>query len=347
VTIQRQLGTSISAVIVADDAVPSIELARRLGDVLADWFSTTQIVIVCAGPSDAASLALKHMVEALPDIAVCFLAVKCEPDLARLVGLDHALGDWVLCLTPTEEEIEALPRLLEHHGTGHDVIIAEAEAPERRMPTLYGVLERLYFKALDRLVRSRTRPGAFSVRLYSRVAALHIANSAIGEVLIRSSTLAGGFLTLRLPDCYRDPRAARRRSLLPAIGRGLRLLVTSTAAPLRWVTLVAVASGVLSIVYSLYVLGIYLLKPDVEPGWTTISLQISGVMFLFSVIFTIVSEYLVQIHANSLPRRRHIVVRELRSSRTRRAGRLNVVDHLGRFHLGGPLADADRNEPAA
>jgi hypothetical protein len=97
------------------------------------------------------------------------------------------------------------------------------------------------------------------------------------------------------------------------------------------------------VLYSVYVFCIYLIKADVVEGWTTLSLQLAGMMFIFSVVLLFLSEYVIQIHSASPPRsRRYLVMRELRSPLSRRTQRLNVVDAEGRFQLGKPawlLAD--------
>lgn len=99
----------------------------------------------------------------------------------------------------------------------------------------------------------------------------------------------------------------------------------------------AIAGGAFSVLYSLYAFAVYLVKQDVAAGWTTLSLQLATMMFVFSVVLLFLSEYVIQIHAASPPRsRRFLVVRELRSPLSRRQDLLNVVDGEGRFQLGKP-----------
>src|ERR1019366_2436907 len=119
--------------------------------------------------------------------------------------------------------------------------------------------------------------------------------------------------------------------------KGLGLLLSVSTMPLRGASYAALLAGGLSVLYSTYVFGIYMLKPDVAAGWTTLSLQLAGMMFFFSVVLLLLSEYVIQIHSASPPRsRRYLVVRELRSPLSRRTQRLNVVDAEGRFQLGKP-----------
>jgi polyisoprenyl-phosphate glycosyltransferase len=122
-----------------------------------------------------------------------------------------------------------------------------------------------------------------------------------------------------------------------AVSKAVRLLLTSSSAPLRLSSYLGFGGGIMSVVYAIYVVLIYLFKTDVEPGWTTLSLQLAGMMFLFSTQFLFLSEYLVQILSTSPAiGRRQLVARELRGTISRRSGRLNVVGKEGQFYLGAP-----------
>jgi len=117
----------------------------------------------------------------------------------------------------------------------------------------------------------------------------------------------------------------------------MRIMLNSTSVPLRAATMVAVTASGVSLIYSLYVVLTYLLLSNVARGWTTLSLQISGMMFLFSIVLLLLSEYLIHIsRAMGSPRRFVAISRELRSPQSRTAARLNVVDADGNFTVGAP-----------
>jgi hypothetical protein len=122
-----------------------------------------------------------------------------------------------------------------------------------------------------------------------------------------------------------------------AVSKAVRLLLTGSSAPLRLSSYLGFGGGIMSVLYAVYVVLVYLFKTDVEPGWTTLSLQMAGMMFLFSTQFLFLSEYLVQIlSAAPAIGRRHLVARELRGTLSRRSSRLNVVGKEGQFYLGAP-----------
>jgi hypothetical protein len=128
-----------------------------------------------------------------------------------------------------------------------------------------------------------------------------------------------------------------RRSLRQDLARAARLLTTGSSTLLRASSYLALVGGIASAVYAFYVIAVFLLVPQVEPGWTTLSLQLSGMLLLFSVQFLLLAENVIHISANSgISNRRHHIIRELRSPLSRRSARLNIVDQEGRFQLGAP-----------
>src|SRR6185503_1803839 len=68
------------------------------------------------------------------------------------------------------------------------------------------------------------------------------------------------------------PRVNLRRAARTAAS----MAVNHSVAPMRVVSVLGLTGSFLSLVYSLYVLGVYLFQQDVMPGWTTLSLQVSG-----------------------------------------------------------------------
>jgi polyisoprenyl-phosphate glycosyltransferase len=160
-------------------------------------------------------------------------------------------------------------------------------------------------------------------------------------MLLKTQTVAGGFPSIagQVPGLSPDPE--RAPGWRAAGSKALQDLLRASALPLRLASLLALTSGALSLLYSLYVVGIYFLKSTVERGWTTLSLQISGMMFLFSLLFALLAEYVLAIYRGMPPKRRYIITRELRSPHRRSRPRLNVINEGGDFYLGMPLASPE------
>ena len=87
---------------------------------------------------------------------------------------------------------------------------------------------------------------------------------------------------------------ARPKRLADSIDRGIRLLVATTRGPMRLVTLLCLFGAVANLLYCGYVIAVFLFKPDVAPGWVTLSLQQSGMFFLISLVLLVLGEYILQ-----------------------------------------------------
>jgi len=336
---------SLSAVVVVDDAAPDLAQLTALSEMMVQLAADTEIVLVATGVSSQVALGVAAIVDALPDVTSLFLPERLHRDTARLVGMAAALGDWVLLVAPTAAEIAVLPSLVERTCAGIEIVIGEPTTAEAVRGGVYSALARSYFWLFNALTDQQLRWPAPAMRLYSRAAALYVGSHPSGEMLLRSDSAIGGFPADRIP-LPTDAAPPATQSTRSAIGHGLRSLVASSSAPLRLATAVAIVTGLLSLLYSLYVVIVYFVVSDVAAGWTTLSLQTAGMMFLLSIILGILSEYVIAIYHSLAPRGRHVVARELRSQRRRDLGRLNVVDADGAFRLGAsPERGANDADP--
>lgn len=338
----------VSAVIACagdDEAEATIAALPQLQSALAANFSDSEIIVVVCGVSDAASLALVAAVDRTPDLSAHFLAHGVDHNVARLIGMEIAIGDWLLLLTPSRAEIDAIPAMFAAAAEGFDSVVARGGGGVR--PGLYALLERGYNQLYRTLHGVRITSEVQVLRILSRAAGLYLVNSPAGEMLLKSAELAPGFPARAIDLPVLPAPRAQPRTIGEALSKGTSLLMTTGISPLRYVTVAALLAGVLGFFYSLYVVAIYLFKDDVQPGWTTLSLQVSAFMVLFSLMFAMLAEYVVQLHAASRPRRRAAVVRELRSPITRRGTRLNVVDDAGQFRVGAPPSVPNVMPPTA
>jgi hypothetical protein len=336
----RQNLSSLTVVVVMNKAAPdparfeALAAALQMGKV-----TDFDIILVANAVNASVALDLKEIVARTPDTTVVFLSQRQHNDVARLVGINHAVGDFILFCDMTEEEIAALPAMLVPLRQGYDLVVAEPS--EGKLAVSRPVASRFVLSGYLMLYRLLTgleledRPTG--LRILSRAAALFIAGHPAAELMLRSRDLGPGFPVMVLSVLQSGVLVHSATSLRRSWSPGIRMLLSATTVPLRAATYLGLFGGILSLVHGLYVISVYAFKEDVAPGWTTISLQLAAMMFIFSVLFMMLSEYVLQIHAANPPRSlRHLVLRELRSPLSRRSMRLNVVDASGTFQLGAP-----------
>ncbi|MCS3731649.1 hypothetical protein [Bradyrhizobium betae] len=328
--------SSVTVVIVVRHVTFEQRLFDRLIETLHDRFHDVETVIVANGVSADESVRIKTAAETIPDCTVLFLSEEVHDDVARLLGIDHSISDYVLFATPLQSQIDALPAMIVPLHQGNDVVIGESEggvmsARGTISATLFDAFRGLY-RLLAGVPYEAQSP---TFRIFSRAAALYIANRRDGEVLVRARSLAQGFPSVIVPveDSTRVPVPSVSPRI--AVAKALRLILTGSATPLRLTAYLGFGGGIVAVLYGTYAIMVFFFQKNVEPGWTTLSLLLSAMMFVFSAQFLFLSEYLVQI-LSAVPSssRRQLVAREFRGPLTSRAGRLNVVDSAGEFQLG-------------
>ena len=108
--------------------------------------------------------------------------------------------------------------------------------------------------------------------------------------------------------------------------RGMRLLVSTTQAPMRLVTSLSLFGAVANLVYSIYVVGVGFFKTDVAPGWISLSLQQSGMFFLISLVLLVLGEYILHMASLSNEGPLYHVGQEFTSARLTRREKLNIEE---------------------
>lgn len=104
----------------------------------------------------------------------------------------------------------------------------------------------------------------------------------------------------------------------------MRLVVANSMMPIRLVSLATLLGALLNLAYSAYVVLIAIVKRDVAPGWVTLSLQQSGMFFLFSMILFVLTEYMIHTMRWNMRGTEYFIDSERTSAVLSRRQKLNV-----------------------
>jgi hypothetical protein len=329
--------TSVSTIIIASNETPVDPLlVKQIDRLLCEHFSDVETIFVTN--AETSILEMKKLIAEIPDATCIALNERLDVDAARLVGMETAVGDFVLLVTPSPLSVSKLPDLLQQLAIGYDVVLTSTT---EGTPRFSRIVERIAYGVLSKLTGAELSPEPIHLALFTREAALYLLSCQNAEILLKARTISPGFATTII-SIGSLPSLEQRRPLLQRAGKAVRLLIDMGAAPVRLMGVISIASSLLSLIYAVYVVLVYFLKPDIAHGWTTLSLQTAGMMFLFSIMFWLLSEHVVQIHSVlASRRRRRVIVRELRSEQSHRSERLNVVDERGEHRFGAGLRNLD------
>lgn len=296
--------------------------------VLEAHYTNFELVLVDNGSRDTTPAVVRELLRRFKCVRYLRLSRRMKPETAVMAGLDAAIGDYVVTLHPEFDPPAELPAMVEKCRAGADVVRGSAPFPVPPGP-LYRVLRWSFARAARWLFKLEPASGGTGYRAFSRAAV-----NALTRVRQRRrffDLIASDIGLTTASHEYRfvsrsgkAPRANLRRSVRHAASMALN----HSLAPLRLVSLLGLTGSLLSLGYSLYVVGIYFFKQDVMPGWTTLSLQVSGLFFLVFVMLTLIGEHLGRLLDESVDRPLYHVREEQASSvmlsdLTRR----NVMNH--------------------
>lgn len=302
------------------------DILSRSTALLASFVSDYELIIVDNASSDESVNLLKTMTgqQGLPNLQVYALTKEVDMDTASWVGLENALGDFVAVIDPLIDDISFLPHMLDKAVSGIDVVFANnLEKPRQSMAyrLANSAFNALYksFNAVD-LIRE-----APHYRLLSKRIINFILQHPQPAVSYRHLPVTAGFSRVNLIYSVK-PLAQKKKRLRESIDRGVRLLVSTTRAPMRLVTVLSLFGAVSNVLYSVYVLAIAVFKTDVAPGWVSLSLQQSGMFFLISLVLLVLGEYILHMASLSNEGPRYHVGQEFTSVHLTYREKLNLEE---------------------
>lgn len=298
------------------------EMAAGISNLVSDY----ELIIVDNSSDDDSVPLLKTLTGegGHPNLQVYALTKEVDTDTASWVGLENALGDFVAVIDPLADDINFLPTMLEKAASGSEVVFATnaQKAPQSlAYRGAYAVFDGLY----SRLNGIHLATEAPQYRVLSKRIINFILQHPQPAVAYRHLPATGGFARVKL-DYSAAPKVAQTKRLGESIDRGMRLLVSTTRAPMRLVTALSLFGAVANLIYSMYVVAIGLFKTDVAPGWVSLSLQQSGMFFLISLVLLVLGEYIVNMVSLSNEGPRYHVGQEFTSARMIRHEKLNIEE---------------------
>lgn len=317
----------LSAVFVVHNQADRLEdmlqkAISTLSSVVADY----EIIIVDNASNDDSVEVLKRLTgqNGLPNLQVYALIKGVDIDTASWVGLENALGDFVAVVDPAVDDIAFLPDMLEQVMSGADVVFARnTQKPQTSIA--YRVANSIFnsvYKACGGVHLGKDAP---RYRILSKRVVNFILQHSQPAVTYRYLPATGGF-TQTLLGYRGKPLFQIKKRLGESIDCGMRLLVSTTQAPMRLVTSLSLFGAVTNLLYSIYVLVIAAFKSDVAAGWVSMSLQQSGMFFLISLVLLVLGEYILSMASLSNEGPLYHVGQEFTSARMTRLGKLNIED---------------------
>ena len=296
--------------------------SEKLSSLVTDY----ELIVVDNASDDESVNVLKNLTgqSGYPNLQVYALTKEVDADTASWVGLENALGDFVAVIDPQVDDIGFLPAMLDQAVIGADVVFANNQQKPRQSlayQAAYAVFNFLY-KSFNGIHLAKEAP---QYRLLSKRIVNFILQHPQPAVTYRHLPATGGFTRINM-EYSSKPLSRSTKKLGESIHRGMRLLVSTTQAPMRLVTSLSLFGAAANLIYSFYVVAVGIFKTDVAPGWVSMSLQQSGMFFLISLVLLVLGEYILHMASLSNEGPLYHVGQEFTSARMTRRERLNIED---------------------
>ena len=285
--------TVISVVVpLQNDAKLLPNLVDELDRVLEASFRFFEIILVDDGSTDDTRNVVASILKSRQRIRYQRLSRSFGRDICLSAGIESAIGDFVCTLNPRTDPVDALPKMIleckQHGGIVHGI----AENPEPRN-WIRGATGSLFRRYCRKHLGVDIKHGVSDLRVMSRQSVNALLQIREQSRHLRVLTLMLGYSHGFYPYQITTREGSPHRPRLGfEISTAIDLLTSNTRHPLRLVTCAGMAGAFLNLLYALYVVAVYLTMRNVASGWTTTSLQLSGMFFLVCSILTVMSEYL-------------------------------------------------------
>jgi polyisoprenyl-phosphate glycosyltransferase len=310
--------------VVRNQSAQLADILRVASQQVASYVSDYELIIVDNASDDESVGILKTLTapHGLPNLQVYALTKEVSSDTAAWVGLENALGDFVAVIDPLADDIAFLPQMLDKAVSGADVVFANNRQKPRQSVAyrLANAAFHAIYKSFNGIDLAKDAP---SYRVLSKRVINFILQHPQPSVTYRHLPASGGFARVNM-EYSAAPIAGSVKRLGESVDRGMRLLVSTTHAPMRLVTSLSLFGAVANLVYSIYVVAIGIFKSDVAPGWISLSLQQSGMFFLISLVLLVLGEYILHMATLSNEGPLYHVAQEFTSARITRKEKLNI-----------------------
>lgn len=276
---------------------PVANAAGYIGPFVADCLAVLrahyrdfELILVDDASADGTAAVATGLLPGNVELRLVRLARRYGPDVAFVAGLDTAIGDHIVLMRPEADPSAEIPAMVRLAAAGSGVVTGVC--PGGRDGPLTRLLRRAFHAYSNRTLGLCYPPHGTTFQVLSRAAASAVARTRAKRPTfpVLASQVGYGGATHPYTPVVR-PGAKPADGLLTKVDRGLTVLITSSMSPLRAVSYLGAGAAVLNLAYAGYVVGANLVLDRVAAGWTTLSLQLSGMFFFVFLVLVVLCEY--------------------------------------------------------
>ena len=285
---------------------------RDLSSVMMEEYAFYEVILIDDCSEDSTGSVVADLLNKHTRIRYLRLSRSYGREVAVAAGLETAIGDFVVTVDPQTDPVEMIPQLVERCRNGNGILCGISSHP-RQNGLLTRLATSLFHKYCREYIGIDYKENSTEFRVLSR----QVVN-AITRIRDRRRYLRVFAATLGYSQeffSYQPKESLQREhTLFQRIEHALEIVIANSRHPLRVVSRIGLLLSMVNLAYAIYILFIYLFKRDVAAGWTTMSMQMTGMFFFLFLILAILCEYVGRILEETQDRPLYFVASEQTSS---------------------------------
>jgi dolichol-phosphate mannosyltransferase len=287
------------------------DLLKRATATLSQAYAFYEIILVDDGSTDGTPAKIGSLLEKFDRVRYIGLTRRFGREVAISAGLETSIGDFVAIIVPAVDPVERIPDLVARCRSGSGILCGLSSAPSRD-GFLVGWLSSLFHSYCRNQLGFDYRENATDFRILSRQAVNAITRIRDRHRYLKVFTATMGF-DVEYFDYEPAARSTRPR-FFERLDHAIEIAIANSRHPLRIVSRLGLLLSGINLLYALYVVAIYLFKRNVAEGWTTMSMQMTGMFFFLFLILAVLCEYVGRILEETQDRPLYFVASEKTSS---------------------------------
>lgn len=319
----KYIDSSFVSIVVVKNKIDEREINSTLENIHTHLnlnYSDYEIVLIDDTAPSLKQFDYSEILKEIPFVRIIQLSAQVDYQLACSVGLENAIGDYVILFDPKHDSTDLIAQSVELSKTGFDIVIGVNESSKESL--IYRLVRPLVNHLL-KVVGYSAHRGITSFYCLSRSAVNVVTMTASRKYQLYIRILQSGLKTNYLP--YKQKRCIKK-TVISAIPELLNMIIFNSVKPLRFVTVMAICVSLVSLVYAIYSFLQKISDNMVVDGWASISILVSVMFTFLFIILAFFAEYLSRLLDENNKYESYKIVNELNSSVMVDEERVNVVD---------------------
>lgn len=303
----------VSAIVPADHFAADLSgYVKKLSAILADNYTNYETLVIDNGLTAEQVQELVKLLDTVACVRILRLSRRHIKDAAVFSGLEASIGDYVCVMNPVLDPPKVITDMIATNRSGIDIVQGVSTIPIDGK--VYSRLGRRLFYWYNRKFLDTDIPlNATYLVSFNRRAVNALTNTNRNHRYVRQMSRHIGF---KLDTFEYKPirHPLSDKNLRTGIVEALEIITSVSAHPIRFITWIGVLAAIANLIYASYVVIVNLTNAHIAEGWTTLSLQSSGMFFFLFIIMAVLAEYVGRILAESRQEPPYHIMEELTST---------------------------------